>query len=202
MVLAFDVAQALAVFHKFSLHVGVGESNDVGSQVAGVLAVTDTNSCNGNATGHLDDGVEGVYTVQGTASAGQTDYGKNGVGSQHARKSGGETGNTDDDLEATVGSFLGVLCSSVGSTVCGENVQFPLDAEAIQHCGDLIYDFDGQVKDYKLEPEGLGLKISFRCDDTKRFYVFTKNLEGTDLNMDIDRDWTDEAYNIDMPLQK
>ena len=68
--------------------------------------------------------------------------------------------------------------------------------------GDLIYDFDGQVKDFKLEPEGLGLKMSFRCDDTKRFYVFTKDLEGTDLNMDIDRDWTDEAYNIDMPLQK
>jgi len=68
--------------------------------------------------------------------------------------------------------------------------------------GDLIYDFDGQIKDFKLEPAGLGLKMSFRCDDTKRFYVFTKDVEGTDLNMDIDRDWTAESYNIDMPLQE
>jgi len=68
--------------------------------------------------------------------------------------------------------------------------------------GSLIYDFNGQIRDYKLEPAGLGLKVSFRCDDTKRFYVFEKGVEGTDLNMDIDRDWTTEAYNIDMPLQK
>ena len=67
--------------------------------------------------------------------------------------------------------------------------------------GDLIYDFNGKTKDLKLEPAGTGLKLSFRCDDTKRFYTFEKALEGTDLEMDIIRDWTDEGYHILMPLQ-
>lgn len=68
--------------------------------------------------------------------------------------------------------------------------------------GDLIYDFKDGAKDIKLEKEGLGLKLSFRCDDTQRFYAFTKELEGTDLKLDIDRDWTDEPYVIVMPLQQ
>lgn len=67
--------------------------------------------------------------------------------------------------------------------------------------GDLIYDFNGKTKDLKLEPAGTGLKLSFRCDETKRFYTFEKALEGTDMELDIDRDWTDEGYHILMPLQ-
>ena len=67
--------------------------------------------------------------------------------------------------------------------------------------GDLIYDFNGKTKDLKLEPAGTGLKLSFRCDETQRFYTFEKALEGTDMELDIDRDWTDEGYHILMPLQ-
>jgi hypothetical protein len=67
--------------------------------------------------------------------------------------------------------------------------------------GDLIYDFNGKTKDLKLEPAGTGLKLSFRCDETERFYTFEKALEGTDMELDIDRDWTDEAYHVLMPLQ-
>ena len=67
--------------------------------------------------------------------------------------------------------------------------------------GDLIYDFNGKTKDLKLEPAGTGLKLSFRCDETERFYTFEKALEGTDMELDIDRDWTDEEYHVLMPLQ-
>ena len=67
--------------------------------------------------------------------------------------------------------------------------------------GDLIYDFNGKTKDLKLEPAGTGLKLSFRCDETERFYTFEKALEGTDMELDSDRDWTDEAYHVLMPLQ-
>ena len=67
--------------------------------------------------------------------------------------------------------------------------------------GDLIYDFTGKTKDMKLEPAGTGLKLSFRCDETERFYTFGKALEGTDMELDIDRDWTDEGYHVLMPLQ-
>ena len=67
--------------------------------------------------------------------------------------------------------------------------------------GDLIYDFNGKTKNLKLEPAGTGLKLSFRCDETQHFYTFEKALEGTDMELDIDRDWTDEGYHILMPLQ-
>ena len=67
--------------------------------------------------------------------------------------------------------------------------------------GDLIYDFNGKTTNLKLEPAGTGLKLSFRCDETERFYTFVKALEGTDMELDIDRDWTDEGYHILMPLQ-
>ncbi len=67
--------------------------------------------------------------------------------------------------------------------------------------GDLVYDFNGKTKDLKLEPAGTGLKLSFRCDETERFYTFEKALEGTDMALDIDRDWTDEEYHVLMPLQ-
>ncbi|MBO7048254.1 MAG: hypothetical protein J6W62_05035 [Spirochaetia bacterium] len=67
--------------------------------------------------------------------------------------------------------------------------------------GDLIYDFNGKTKNLKLEPAGTGLKLSFRCDETQRFYTFEKALEGTDMELDIDRDWTDEGYHVLMPLQ-
>ena len=67
--------------------------------------------------------------------------------------------------------------------------------------GDLIYDFNGKTKNLKLEPAGTGLKLSFRCDETQRFYTFEKALEGTDMELDIDRDWTDKAYHVLMPLQ-
>ena len=67
--------------------------------------------------------------------------------------------------------------------------------------GDLIYDFEGKTKDFKFEPAGKGIKISFRCDETQRFYIFEKALEGTDMELDIDRDWTDEGYHVLMPLQ-
>ena len=68
--------------------------------------------------------------------------------------------------------------------------------------GDLIYDFNGKTKNLKLEPAGTGLKLSFRCDETQRFYIFEKALEGTDMELDIDRDWTDEEYHVLMPLQE
>ncbi len=67
--------------------------------------------------------------------------------------------------------------------------------------GDLIYDFNGKTKNFKFEPAGNGLKISFRCDETQRFYIFEKALEGTDMELDIDRDWTEEGYHVLMPLQ-
>ena len=67
--------------------------------------------------------------------------------------------------------------------------------------GNLIYDFNGKTKNFKFEPAGKSIKISFRCDDTQRFYIFEKAFEGTDMELDIDRDWTEEGYHVLMPLQ-
>ena len=61
--------------------------------------------------------------------------------------------------------------------------------------GALIYDFAGKQKDLKAE----GNKLSFRCDETQRFYTFVRN--GNNIEMDIDRDWTDEEYHITMSAE-
>ena len=61
--------------------------------------------------------------------------------------------------------------------------------------GALIYDFAGKQKDLKAE----GNKLSFRCDETQRFYVFER--KGDVIEMDIDRDWTDEEYHITMSAE-
>ena len=61
--------------------------------------------------------------------------------------------------------------------------------------GALIYDFAGKTKDLKAE----GNKLSFRCDETKRFYTFVRN--GNNIDLDIDRDWTDEEYHITMSAE-
>ena len=61
--------------------------------------------------------------------------------------------------------------------------------------GALLYDFAGKQKDLKAE----GNKLSFRCDETQRFYTFVRN--GDTIEMDIDRDWTDEEYHITMSAE-
>ena len=61
--------------------------------------------------------------------------------------------------------------------------------------GALYYDFAGKQKDLKVE----GNKMSFRCDETQRFYVFER--KGNVIEMDIDRDWTDEEYHITMSAE-
>ena len=61
--------------------------------------------------------------------------------------------------------------------------------------GALLYDFAGKQKDLKVE----GNKMSFRCDETQRFYVFER--KGDVIEMDIDRDWTDEEYHITMSAE-
>ena len=61
--------------------------------------------------------------------------------------------------------------------------------------GALIYDFAGKQKDLKAE----GNKLSFRCDETQRFYIFER--KGDVIEMDIDRDWTDEEYHITMSAE-
>ena len=61
--------------------------------------------------------------------------------------------------------------------------------------GALIYDFAGKTKDLKAE----GNTLSFRCDETQRFYTFVRN--GDTIEMDIDRDWTDEEYHVTMSAE-
>lgn len=72
----------------------------------------------------------------------------------------------------------------------GNNVKL-YDSET----GALLYDFAGKQKDLKAE----GNKLSFRCDETQRFYTFVKN--GNAIDLDIVRDWTDEEYNITMSAE-
>lgn len=72
-----------------------------------------------------------------------------------------------------------------------------LDSET----GKVVYDFEGKISDFEINPAGLGLALSFKCHAAKREYVFTKEITGTDLQMSIVRKWTPESYIISMPFQ-
>lgn len=61
----------------------------------------------------------------------------------------------------------------------------------------LIFDFArDKVQDLKLVPDAVrGLVLSFYCPETERAYKFVKPLTaGTDLELTVNPDWTDEDY--------
>ena len=70
--------------------------------------------------------------------------------------------------------------------------------------GDLVYTFtkDNTV-DFKLTPSAKGLVLSFSCAETERAYKFTKPVSlSTDLEMEIDPEWTDEDYKVTIKFSK
>ena len=70
--------------------------------------------------------------------------------------------------------------------------------------GDLVYTFtkDNTV-DFKLTPSKEGLVLSFSCAETERAYKFIKPITlSTDLEMEIDPDWTDEDYKVTIKFSK
>ena len=70
--------------------------------------------------------------------------------------------------------------------------------------GEKIYDFnDSTISNFKLDAGTKGVTISFYCKDTERAYKFTKGVSlSTDLDMEINPDWTDEDYSVAIKLKK
>lgn len=70
--------------------------------------------------------------------------------------------------------------------------------------GELIYDFTKDKRsNFKINMTSAGLEISFRCEDTKRTYKFTKPLElNANIIMDIDYDLEPEHYKVTMTFEK
>ena len=70
--------------------------------------------------------------------------------------------------------------------------------------GELVFIFtQNNTKDFKLTPSKDGLVLSFYCAETERGYKFTKPLTlSTDLEMEINPDWTDEDYKVTIKFKK
>lgn len=70
--------------------------------------------------------------------------------------------------------------------------------------GETVFKFtDSNVSKFKPEASSDGVGFSFYCKETGRKYKFLKPITlSSDLKMDIDRDWTDEGYNVSIKLQK
>lgn len=135
------ISEALAVGDELLPNCGVGGGDDVGGEVTGVLAVADADCCHRDSRGHLHDRVQGIDAVERAAGAGQANDRKNRVPCEHAREGCSEACDTDEDLEASPGGFASILRGGVRGAVCRENVEFPHDAEAVEHGGDFIYSF-------------------------------------------------------------
>lgn len=70
--------------------------------------------------------------------------------------------------------------------------------------GELIYTFGkNQRKNFKVNVSDNGLVITFRCDDTRRTYKFTKSVTlSTDIKMEIDADFLNEHYTVNMKMKR
>ena len=69
--------------------------------------------------------------------------------------------------------------------------------------GEVIYNFTPITrKNFKIDVSENGLVISFRCEDTKRTYKFTKPVTlDTSITMDIDYDLEPNHYTVNMPFK-
>ena len=70
--------------------------------------------------------------------------------------------------------------------------------------GEVIYTFSKNLrKNFKVDVTADGLVITFRCDDTRRTYKFTKAATlSTDIKMEIDADFLNEHYTVNMKFRK
>lgn len=70
--------------------------------------------------------------------------------------------------------------------------------------GEVIYNFTPNKRsNFKVNVTDAGLTISFRCDATQRTYKFTKSLSlSTNIKLDIDADFLNEHYTVDMKFKK
>ncbi|MCR5614295.1 hypothetical protein [Treponema sp.] len=70
--------------------------------------------------------------------------------------------------------------------------------------GEVIYTFSKNLrKNFKVDVTADGLVITFRCDDTRRTYKFTKSATlSTDIKMEIDADFLNEHYTVNMKFRQ
>ena len=64
--------------------------------------------------------------------------------------------------------------------------------------GDLVFDFDGKVDNFKVNGSLSGVEITFSCKETGRKYKFVKGVSNLDLQMVIDKD---SGVHYDTPLK-
>lgn len=70
--------------------------------------------------------------------------------------------------------------------------------------GKVVWTFnDSNISDFQKGVSSDGAWFSFYCKGTGRKYKFTKPISlGTSLNLSIDRDWTDEPYEVTITWSK
>lgn len=69
--------------------------------------------------------------------------------------------------------------------------------------GKKIFTFTkNNTENFKFTPSADGVSLSFKCEETNRFYKFTKPFSlDKDLEMFIDPNWTDKDYNVTLKFK-
>mgnify|MGYP003397318149 CR=1 FL=1 len=69
--------------------------------------------------------------------------------------------------------------------------------------GEVIYNFaKSKRSNFKVNLTNDGLVITFRCDETQRTYKFTKSVTlSSDIKMEIDADFLNEHYTVNMKMR-
>ena len=112
-----------------------GDGEESGVQSA---SIADGKGGDGDAAGHLDDGVEAVHTAEGTALHGDAEDGDGGHAGGHAWEMGGTAGTGDDAFEAAIRGGGGVIVQQLGRAVGADDFLFKGDAEVFEHLGGIL----------------------------------------------------------------
>jgi len=108
-------------------------------------------------------------------------------------------------LSSTFALDLGSIKGTWKDANYNANWTFSADGKIVltDAAGETVFTFDdSNVTDFKPEAISDGAGFSFYCKETARKYKFLKPISlKTDLTMDIDRDWTDEAYKVSIEFQ-
>ena len=126
------VALLLAEVLQFLAEGVVLEGQDGDGVEGSVLRSVDGHRSDGDAGGHLDDGQEGVESVQGLGLHRDADDRQGGQGRDDARKVGGSSGAGDDDVEPVVPGGTYVVGQRPGVAMGAEDTFFIRDTELFE----------------------------------------------------------------------
>lgn len=119
----------------------IGEDRD--GEEGGVVGsgASDGEGADGDAPGHLNDGVERIDALHGVRFDGDAEDGYEGMSGDHAGEMGRAASTGDDNFDSALFGLAGVGCHVVWRAVGADDAAFMRDAEEVEHVVGVTHGF-------------------------------------------------------------